>query len=191
MLVGGLVLAGAFAGIVVAAGFFLQDDPVGASTGIAELEGRDLDEVSNETMEAVIAANLDNPQVSGMRLALAERYYTEGAYSAAFPHYLAVAESSTSSQPQIVTSLIRLGWMAWEGNQEVEAALGMFDQALTIDPDSSTALYLKGQVLWCGAGDTQQAHELFARVASQADLPEESLDVVQQDLEAVRNGEDC
>lgn len=191
MLVGGLILTGAFAAIVVAAGFFLQDDRVGASTGIAELEGRDLDDVSNETMEAVIAANVDNPQISGMRLALAERYYAEGAYSAAFPHYLAVAESGTSSESQLVTALIRLGWMAWDGNQEVTAALGMFDQALAVDPSSSTALYLKGQVLWCGAGDAQQAEALFEQVATQADLPEESLEMIEEDLAAIRNGEDC
>lgn len=191
MLVGGLILTGAFAAIVVVAGFFLQGDPVGASSGIAELGGRDLDDVSNETMEAVIAANLDSPQISGMRLALAERYYSEGAFSAAFPHYLAVAESGTSSQSQLVTALIRLGWMAWEGNQEVDAALGLFDQALAVDPNSSTALYLKGQVLWCGAGDAQQAEGLFEQVVSQADLPKESLNVVEQDLMAVRNGESC
>lgn len=191
MLVGGLILAGAFAAIVVTAGFFLQDDPVGASTGIAELDGRDLDDVSNETMEAVIAANLDNPQISGMRLALAERYYSEGAFSAAFPHYLAVAESPTSSDSQLVTALVRLGWMAWEGNREVDAALGMFDQALAVDPDSSTALYLKAQVLWCGAGAAEQAERLFEEVVAQADLPEESIDVVEEDLAAVRNGEGC
>lgn len=191
MLVGGLVLTGAFAAIVMAAGFFVQDDPVGASMGIAELEARDLDDVSNETIEAVIAANLDNPQINGMRLALAERYYSAGAYSAAFPHYLAVAESATSSESQLVTALVRLGWMAWEGNQEVDAALGMFDQALAVDPNSSTALYLKGQVLWCGAADAQQAEELFEQVLSLADLPEESLEIVEQDLAAVRNGEGC
>jgi cytochrome c-type biogenesis protein CcmH len=177
MLVGGLVLTGTFAAIVVVAGFFLQNDPVGSSTAIAGLEGRDLDEVSNETMEAVIAANLDNPQIRGMRLALAERYYSEGAFSAAFPHYLSVAESPSSTESQLMTALIRLGWMAWEGNQEVDAALGMFDQALALDPDSSTALYLKGQVLWCGAGDLPQAETLFDQVLSRGDLPEESLDV--------------
>ncbi len=81
--------------------------------------------------------------------------------------------------------------MAWEGNEAVDAALGMFDQALAIDPDFSTALYLKGQVLWCGVGDVQQAEALFEQVVSQPDLPEQSADVVQADLAAVRNGETC
>ena len=191
MLVGGLILIGAFAGIVAAAGFFLQDDPDGASTGIPELEGRELEDVSSETMEAVIAANPANPQISGMRLALAERYYSEGEYGAAFPHYLAIAESVSSSEPQLLTAFIRLGWMAWEGNREIDAALGMFDQALQIDPGFSTALYLKGRVLWCGAGDRQQAEALLEQVLSQPDLPEESSGVVEEDLAAIRNGESC
>lgn len=191
ILTGGLILAGAFGAIVVAAGFFLQDDRVGASTGISELDGQNLEDISDETMEAVIAANLDNPQISGMRLALAERYYSEGDYRSAFPHYLAVAESESSSDSQVVTALIRLGWMAWEGNGEVEAAIGMFDRALTIDSGSSTALYLKGQVLWCGADDTEQAESLFERVIAGGDLPDESLEIVEADLAAVRNGETC
>ena len=191
MLVGGLILTGAFAGIVAAAGFFLQDDSAGASTGVPELEGRDLEDVSSETMEAVIAANLDNPQISGMRLALAERYYSSGEYGAAFPHYLAIAESDSSTDPQLLTAFVRLGWMAWEGNRAIDAALGMFDQALEIDPRFSTALYLKGQVLWCGAGDRQQAEVLFEQLVSQPDLPQESLDVVEEDLAAVRSGESC
>lgn len=190
VLVGGLILAVAFAGVVVTAGFFLQERE-GPAAGVADLAGRDLEDVSNETMEAVIAANLDNPQVNGMRLALAERYFTEGDYRAAFPHYLAVAESEEALDSEIVAALIRLGWMAWDGNSEVSAAIGMFDQALAIDPDSSTARYLKGQVLWCGAGQPAEAAELFAQVIESGALPQESLALVEADLEAVTNGEPC
>ena len=191
MLVGGLILTGAFAGIVATAGFFLQDDQTAASTGVPDLEERDLEDVSSETMEAVIAANLDNPQISGMRLALAERYYSSGDFGAAFPHYLAIAESESSTDSQLLTAFIRLGWMAWESNRAADAAVGMFDQALAIDPAFSTALYLKGQVMWCGVGDMQQAESLFEQVIADSDLPDESLAVVQTDLAAVRNGESC
>lgn len=191
LLVGGLVLAGAFGAIVVVAGSFVQDEAPGASSGVAQLEAQDLADVSNETMEAVIAANLENPQVNGMRLALAERYFTAGDYREAFPHYLSVAESDTSSQPQVVEALIRLGWMAWDGNKEIEPALGMFDQALAIDPGSSTALYLKGKVVWCGVGDLMEAERLFAIVVANGDLPEESMALVESDLEAVKRGDPC
>ncbi len=191
MLVGGLALAAAFGAIVVAAGFFLQDDRPGPASGVAQLEGQDLENVSNETMEAVITANQDNPQIDGMRLALAERYFDAGDYRAAFPHYLAVAESETSSQPQQVEALVRLGWMAWDGNQEIEPALGMFDQALAVQPNSSTAMYLKGKVIWCGVGDLEQAGDLFATVVANGDLPSESLALVESELQSVERGEPC
>ncbi|HEU4895790.1 MAG TPA: cytochrome c-type biogenesis protein, partial [Acidimicrobiia bacterium] len=150
-----LILAGAFAVIVVVAGFFLQDRD-GPASGVADLAGQDLDDVSNDTMEAVIAANADHPEVDGMRLALAERYYEEGDFSSAFPHYLAVAESPAASEPQAVTALIRLGWMAWQGNGEAETAIDLLDQALSIDSSSDTARYLKAQVLWCGSGQAEE-----------------------------------
>ena len=189
-LVGGLVLTGAFAVVVVVAGFFLQDRE-GPTAGVANLEGQDLSEVSNETMEAVVAANLDNPQISGMRLALAERYYEAGDYSSAFPHYLAVAEATGASDAEVVTALVRLGWMAWDGNGEAEAAIGLLDQALTIDSDSTTAMFLKGQVLWCGAGDTNAAAGLFSDVLAYPELSEDAKALVGSHLEAVSNGEPC
>lgn len=190
-LVGGLILAAAFAGVVVTAGFLLQDRQIGPAAGLANLTDQSLEEVSNETMEAVIAANEDDPQIDGMRLALAERYFTEGDFRSAFPHYLAVARSDTSSDAQAVAALIRLGWMAWEGNGEADAAIGMFDQALQIDDTASTARYLKGRVLWCGEGDPDAAARLFAEVLQDEDLPEESREVVSSDLDSARNGEEC
>lgn len=189
-LVGGLILAGTFAVVVIVAGFFLQDRE-GPAAGVANLEGQDLSEVSNETMEAVVAANLDDPQINGMRLALAERYYEIGDYSSAFPHYLAVAEAAGASNAEVVTSLVRLGWMAWDGNGEVETAIGLFDQALIIDSDSTTAMFLKGQVLWCGAGESDAAADLFSDVLADPELSEDSKALVGSSFEAVTRGEPC
>jgi cytochrome c-type biogenesis protein CcmH len=189
-LVGGLILAGAFAVVVIVAGFFLQDRE-GPTAGVANLEGQDLSEVSNETMEAVVAANLDNPQINGMRLALAERYYEIGDYSSAFPHYLAVAEAAGASNAEVVTALVRLGWMAWDGNGEVETAIGLFDQALIIDSDSTTAMFLKGRVLWCGAGESNAAADLFSDVLADPELSEDSKALVGSSFEAVTRGEPC
>ncbi len=185
-----LILAAAFAVIVVVAGFFLQDR-AGPASGVADLSGQDLDEVSNETMEAVIAVNFDNPQVDGMRLALAERYFQVGDFRSAFPHYLAVAGSEDASEPQAVTALIRLGWMTWEGNGEANTAVDLFDQALAIDPDSDTARYLKAQVLWCGPGDLEQAAELLDEVLAGSELGSESRQLVESDRAAIRAGVPC
>jgi hypothetical protein len=176
--------------VVIVAGFFLQDRE-GPTAGVANLEGQDLSEVSNETMEAVVAANLDNPQINGMRLALAERYYEIGDYSSAFPHYLAVAEATGASNAEVVTALVRLGWMAWDGNGEVETAIGLFDQALIIDSHSTTAMFLKGRVLWCGAGESNAAADLFSDVLADPELSEDSKALVGSSFEAVTRGEPC
>lgn len=185
-----VLLGAAFAVIVVVAGFFLQERS-GPATGVADLAGQDLDDVSNETMEAVIAANADDPLIDGMRLALAERYYEEGDYRAAFPHFLEVAGSATATDTQAVTALIRLGWMAWDGNAEAEAAIGLFDQALAIDASSSTAMYLKGQVLWCGNEDNESAADLFEQVLADPDLSDEARQQVTADLDQVASGATC
>lgn len=185
-----LVLAAAFAVIVVVAGFFLQERE-GAASGVAGLAGQDLEDVSNDTMEAVISANADHPQVDGMRLALAERYYEDGDFQSAFPHYLEVAESPNVSDTQAVTALIRLGWMAWQGNGEVTAAVDLFDEALAIDAGSDTARYLKAQVLWCGADEPDQAAALLEEVLSDPDLADESGEIIRSDLDAINSGASC
>jgi cytochrome c-type biogenesis protein CcmH len=187
--IGALVLIGLFAGAVVAAGFFLQDRDDG--TGVAGLAVDDLDDVSNETMEAVIASNADNPQVDGMRLALAERYFEAGDYRSAFPHYLSVAESSGATADQVVTALIGLGWMAWDGNAQAETALGLLDEALAIDPGSVSARYLKGRVLWCGTDASGSAADLFTALLADDALPEQSRDLIEADLTAISDGRGC
>ncbi len=189
-LIGGLILIGGFALVVVVANALVQDR-AGTTSGAADVGIANLDDVSNETMEAVIAANLDDPQINSMRLALAERYFEVGDYRSAFPHYLNVAESELVTASEASTALIRLGWMAYDGNGEVEAATSLFDQALAITPNSSIALYLKGQVLWCGAGDTDTATDLFKAVLQLPDLPDETRSQVEQDLDRAVSGEAC
>lgn len=185
-----LALGVSLAVIVVVAGFFLQDRS-GPASGVADLAGQDLEDVSNETMEAVIAANSEHPQADGMRLALAERYYEAGEYSAAFPHYFAVAESARATNSQVVTALVRLGWMAWDGNREAETAIGLFDQALAIDGSSSTALYLKGRVLWCGVGEVDAGIDLFEQVLADTELSSDARTRVEADLADAREGAEC
>lgn len=190
MLIGGLILAAGFAVIVVAAGAFLQERE-GATAGIVDVAQEDLSDVSNETMEAVIAANLDHPQINGMRLALAERYFDADDYRSAFPHYLAVAESQNATNTEAASALTRLGWMAFEGNGEVSTANRLFDQALAIEPGAPIALYLKGRVQWCGAGDTEAAVALFEQVLETPDLPADSRVEVEADLALASAGETC
>ena len=190
LLVGGLILAGALAGIVAVAGGSLQTKG-DTGAGAADLDESDLANVSNETMEAVITANADHPQINGMRLALAERYYEAQDYRSAFPHYFKVAESEQATPAEATTALVRLAWMAYDRNDEAETALQLLDEALQIDPSSQVALYLKGTVLWCGPGDNTAAAGLFIRILADPDLPEESRSQVESDLNAVQSGESC
>jgi len=184
------LLAVALGTIVVVASSFLQDR-AGPASGVAAIDTQDLDDVSNETMEAVIAANAGHPQVDGMRLALAERYFAANDYRSAFPHYLAVAQSPDATNTQAVTALVRLGWMAWDGNAEVETALELFDEALAIDEGSVTARYLKAQVLWCGVEDPDEAETLMQDILTDPDLPDDSEDLIRRDLETIRAGTAC
>ena len=184
-----LALAGAFAVIVVVAGFFLQDRD-GPTSGVADLAGQDLDDVSNETMEAVVAANLDHPQISGMRLALADRYRDEGNYRAAFPHYLAVAEVETSTAGQRVAALSGLAWMTWDGNGEAETALGLLDRALEIQPGSVPVRFLEARILRC-SGTMDGSEQVLSDLLDEPGLTEEWRSAVTDELTAVGAGEAC
>ena len=190
LVIGGVVLVLAFAGIVVVAAKSLQDRPA-AAAGAADIDEQDLSEVSNETMEAVIAANADDAQVNGMRLALAERYFDEGDYRSAFPHYLVVAEDPNATNAEAITALVRLGWMAYAGNGEVETATRLIDEALAIDPQSSVARYVRARVLWCGTGDTEQAIETFDDLLADPGLAADTQAQIETDLEVARGGGEC
>jgi tetratricopeptide (TPR) repeat protein len=177
-------------GVVLIAGSSLQERS-GATAGVADLDTQNLDEVSNETMEAVVAANIDHPEINGMRMALAERYFEVNDYRSAFPHYLAVAESESATAAETATALVRLGWMAYDGNGEVDAAVSLIDRALEIAPGSQIGLYFKGQILWCGAGDARAATELFDAVLSDPELPTESRTQIEVAQAMASRGEAC
>ncbi|MGA7097832.1 MAG: cytochrome c-type biogenesis protein CcmH [Acidimicrobiia bacterium] len=190
LIAGGAILVAAFAGIVVVAANSLQDRAGGAE-GVADLGQQDLSQVSNDTMEAVIAANLDNPQIDGMRLALAERYYEAGDYRSAFPHYLAVAEDPKAANDEVLTALVRLAWMTYDGNGEVETALNLVDQALAIDPNSSIARYVQARLEWCGRDDAAGARAIFTDLLDRDDLPDESRTQIEKDLALADQGSPC
>jgi hypothetical protein len=188
--VGSIVLGVALVAIVVVAATTLQDRE-GPAAGVANPDSLDLENISNETLEAVIAANSEHPQINGMRLELAERYYGANDYSSAFPHYLAVVDSGVATSAEAITALVRLGWMAYDGNGEVDTSLTLFDRALEIDPSSQVALYFKGTVLWCGDEDAEGARDIFTSLLEDPDLPPESRAQVQGDLADLDAAKGC
>lgn len=187
--VGAGIVVTALAAVVATAGAFLVDRPP-ANSGVAGLEG-DPSDFSNETLAAVIAANVDHPQIDGMRLALAERHFEAGDYQSAFPYYLDVADSEQAATGQVATALTRLGWMAFDGNGEVETALSLLSQARTLVPDDPFPLYLEGVVRWCGSGDTQAAAAAFRQVLAAGVQDQDIRSQVEADLAAAEAGEVC
>lgn len=187
--VGALILIGSAAAVLMAIGFFLQerDD---TTSGLADIDVESLDEVSNETMEAVVAVNLDHPLISGMRLALADRYREEGDYRAAFPHYLAVAESESSAPNQQVAALAGLAWMTWDGNGEADTALGLLDRALEIQPGSVPVRFLTGRILHC-SGSSNRSEDVLNDLLRDPSLSNEWENAVTSELAAVQAGEAC
>jgi cytochrome c-type biogenesis protein CcmH len=188
--IGALVLLVTGAGALVAVGQFRQaraDDNL--LSGIAGGEV-DPDSISNETLEAVIAANLDNPEIGGMRLALANRYFEERNYQDAFPHYQAILDGNPTPT-QAAEAYTRLGWMVYDGNGEVDLGLSLIDNALEIAPGDPFALYLKGRVLWCGRDDNEGAAEIFTEVLASSGLDDAVLQQVADDLAAASSGDTC
>ncbi|HJR86414.1 MAG TPA: cytochrome c-type biogenesis protein CcmH [Acidimicrobiia bacterium] len=185
---GVLVLAGAIA--ITTVGQFRQARPDDQSLAGVAGEGFDPDAVSNETMEAVIAANLENPSIGGMRLALANRYFEEGDYQKAFGHYQAVLDSEPAAA-EAAAAYTRLGWMVYDGNGETNLGLELIDRALALMPGDAFALYLKGRVTWCGKADPEAAVELFDRVLTTPDLDPDVRTQVTADLERAESGQSC
>lgn len=134
--------------------------------------GRDLSKVSDAEMEAVVAAN---PDVLGMRLALAERYTEKGRYDKAVTQYLAVLERA----PDNAVAQTYLGWVAFQTGRPQEA-LALVDRALRTEPAMQPALWFKANILLYGTSDesgaiavlrTLERQQLTAEVRKQvADL---------------------
>lgn len=189
VVVGAALVLGALVVVVAAAGAFLVDRP-DSTSGMAGLTG-DPSDYSNETLAAVVAANADHPQINGMRLALAERYFEEGDYQSAFPYYLDVASSEIATPTQAATALTRLGWMAYDGNDEAETALELLGQAQAIAPDDPFPLYLEGIITWCGLDRPDEAAAAFRRVLDSGQVEDEIRPQVEADLAAAEAGETC
>lgn len=186
---GAVFLIGSLAVVMWVASAFLVDRP-DTTAGVAGLT-ENPESFSNETLAAVIASNQDHPQIDGMRLALAERYFESGDYQAAFPYYLDITSSDAAQPPQVGTSLSRLGWMAYDGNGEIETALDLFEQARQITPNDPFPLYLTGIVRWCGQADNEAAAAAFTQVLD-SPLDDPAIrSQIETELAAVEAGEEC
>lgn len=202
-IVGVVVVSVVVGGILLAVGESVQirapGDPVtGGFEGVArtgfDRAATDLDPAaySDESLEAVVAANADIPGIAGMRFALADRYFSRGDYQAAFPHYQAVLEADPLPSPTLLAgALSRVAWIVYDGNEETDLALGLLDRALELRPDDPFPTYLKALVLWCGNDEPEKAGALLEQAAVSADNDEDALATVEATLTALEEERPC
>ena len=181
--------------IVALVGFVLFVTRDGDPSSVDEPFTVDIAEVPTERLEGILDEARDDPafaeEIPGILLVLAERHLTDGDYDQAFGRYAEVLENPRARPPQFAVALSRVAWIGWLSTGDAEAALTSIDEALAIAPDNSETYYIKGQILWCGVGDTAGAVDLFRTVLRAPDLPEEIRAQVTGDLEAAEAGEAC
>lgn len=112
---------------------------------------RNLSKVTDAQMEAVVAAN---PEVLGMRLALAKRYAEKGRYDLAVVHYAKVLELD----PENAEAQAHLGWINLQLGRPEEAAR-LVDAAVEAEPDNPDALWFQANVRLYGLDSPADALE--------------------------------
>ncbi|HHC08459.1 MAG TPA: tetratricopeptide repeat protein [Actinobacteria bacterium] len=168
MLVGGAILAVGMAVVAVFAISSLQDRPSDALGGVAgEVAagaGVDLSEVTNEEMEAVVAAN---PEILGMRMALARRYFEAGEFDKALDHYMVVLEQEPNAE-----ALANVGWMTFLSGRP-DVAEPFAERAIELDPSYGPAYWFLANIRFVGLDDPDGAVEPLERLLEIENLPDE------------------
>ncbi|MFC2177068.1 tetratricopeptide repeat protein [Actinomycetota bacterium] len=182
IVVGSLVVIVALSGaIFFAARDTTPDDPgMSATAGPGDLTV-DPDSVSNEQLEAVVAAN---PGIPAMRMALADRYFVTDQFPQALDHYLIVVDSNPTPEEETVV-LARIGWIA-HATGLPEAAEEYVMQSLAIDPNNSEAQLFLGFITFYGLDDPARAIPQFEAALQIDGLPAASVSQVEQALEEAR-----
>ncbi len=168
-MVGTLLLIIAFVAVSITAYLAIRPREGGFITG--DVEGSvDLSQVTNDQMEAVIAANPDVPEIATMRISLADRYFDEGAFSDALPHYLGALDG-TLDRTRRARGLARVGWMSFLSGAE-EIAEVYVGEALEIDPDYLEAQLFLG-LIRLDRRDGDGTLDLLEPLLARDDLPTE------------------
>lgn len=146
---------------MVVLGMVQRDPPVEAAPPLTTVatEARDLAEVGNDEMEAVVA---ENPTVIGMRLALAQRYLEAGELDNAYRH-TTIAIDLPATDQEYERSLRLHGWItALRGAPDSGA--GYLRAALALSPDDRDALWYLARVYFSGLGDPATARTALDQI---------------------------
>ena len=181
-LVGTLLLVVAVIVVSVTAYLAIRPRQGGFVTGNADASVN-LSEVTNDQMEAVIAANPDVPEIAAMRLSLADRYFESGEFSNALPHYLGALEGVLDSTRR-ARSLARVGWMSFlSGNAEI--ARSYLDEALAVDGSYLESRLFLGLLL-ISDGDPAGALEQLEPLLDEEGLPEPTRQALEETVAEAR-----
>lgn len=123
----------------------------------------DLSKVSNEEMEALVEVN---PDVVGMRVALARRYFEAGEFGKALDHYMVVLEQDKNPE-----ALANVGWMTYMSGRS-DVALGYVEAALQVRPDYLTATWFLGNIQLT-LGNHEAATEAFTTIIESDEIPDD------------------
>ena len=142
---------------------------------------RDLSTVTDAEMEQVIE---QNPEVVGMRLALAHRYLDSGDYLASAGHYVVALRQ----EPRNVEALSHYGWLLLQLD-DPKQAMKYVDRALAQDPQQVEALWFKANIALHGLADPATAITVLEQMQGQ-ELPADVRGQVDQLLQQARAARD-
>jgi cytochrome c-type biogenesis protein CcmH len=117
---------------------------------------RDLSKVTDAELEAVVAAN---PGVTGMRLALAHRYFDRREYRRALDHYKAVIDRGPDPE-----AFSHVGWITFVVAKRPDLAAQLLERSLERRPGDSEALWFLGNVQLHGLQDARAAVATLTRL---------------------------
>lgn len=171
MVMGAAFLLVSFVVVVVAAVGALSEDPTPVPSG------SDLSQISNEAMLAVIEANLSNPQINAMRLALAERYFEEFDYSSALPQFQAVLDNDPTPG-EASEALGRMGWMVHASGAS-DIAENLLARSIEANPANTEASWFLG-LLYLDTGRPCDGAAVLEALQADPAVPPESVSDVQE-----------
>ena len=138
----------------------------GIASDVAAGEEVNLDNITNEQMEEVIA---QNPDVAPMRLALADRYFAAGEFSDALAHYMYVLEEMGIDDPE---ALANVGWMTYLSDVP-DVAASFVERSIRIEPDAGIAFWYLANIRYRGLNDAPGAIEPLRQLLGYENLPTE------------------
>ena len=137
----------------------------------------DLSTITNEQMEEVVA---QNPDVVGMRLALARRYFEEGSFDRALDHYFEVLDREIHPE-----ALANIGWMTYLSDRP-DVAVDYLERALFERADYLPAKWFIANV-YTTLGRTDEAVVQLVELLERDDIPDEVREGARTLLEQIQS----